>query len=280
MSFVMFGSIICNKKELTEEEIFRYQSTYCGLCKAIEKRFGQIERWSLNYDMTFLALFLNGLYEENNDSEDIWCPVHPLKKRKVLQNKYIDYAADMTILLAYYKCKDDWEDEKKRTGKIYGQLLQKGFNRIEKEYPRQSKCVKESLKKLSEIEKTALALPDDAVNCSGMMLSEIFVYDEDFWSEELRRFGYELGRFIYLMDAALDYSKDQRRGNYNPLFLMNKKPEEVEDILLQMIGSVTVQFEKFPIEQDINIMRNILYGGVWQQYNMSVRGKEDKQHGK
>ncbi len=276
----MFGTIICNKKDLSEEEICRYQSAYCGLCKAIERRFGQVERMSLNYDMTFLALFLNGLYEENNDCEDIWCPVHPMKKRKVLQNKYIDYAADMTILLAYYKCKDDWEDEKKRTGKIYGQLLQKGFCRIEKEYPRQSECVKRSLKKLSEIEKSSVSLPDEAVNYSGVMLSEIFVYEEDFWSEALRKFGYELGRFIYLMDAALDYCKDQKRGNYNPLFLMNQKPEEVEDILLQLIGSATFQFEKLPIEQDVNIMRNILYGGVWQQYNINVRGKEDKQHGK
>ena len=29
----------------------------------------------------------------------------------MFENQYIDYAADMTILLAYYKCKDDWKDE-------------------------------------------------------------------------------------------------------------------------------------------------------------------------
>lgn len=276
----MFGTIICNKKELTEEESHRYQSVYCGLCKAIEKQYGQIQRMSLNYDMTFLALFLNGLYEENNDSKEIWCPVHPLKKRQILQNKYIEYAADMTILLAYYKCKDDWEDERKKTGKIYGQLLQKGFERIEKEYSRQSECVRKSLQKLSEIEKSLVSLPDEAVNYAGMMLSEIFVYEEDFWSESLRKFGYELGRFIYLMDAALDYSKDQKNGNYNPLFDMKQKPEEVEEILLQTIGNATFQFEKLPIEQDVNIMRNILYSGVWQQYNISVRGKEEKYRGK
>lgn len=276
----MFGTVVCNKKDLTEEETCRYQSAYCGLCKALEKRFGQFGRMSLNYDMTFLALFLNGLYEENNDSKEIRCPVHPLKKKKILQNKYIDYAADMSILLAYYKCKDDWEDEKKRTGKIYGRLLRQGFERIEKEYPRQSECVGKSLLKLGEIEKSSVSLPDEAVNYSGMMLSEIFVYEEDFWSGALRKFGYDLGRFIYLMDAALDYNKDQKSGNYNPLFGMKKKPEEVEDILLQMIGNATAQFEKLPIEQDVNIMRNILYGGVWQQYNAIVRGKEEKHHGK
>ena len=275
----MFGTIICNKKELTEDEVSRYQSTYCGLCRAIRDRFGQRERMTLNYDMTFLALLLNGLYEENNDSKEIWCPVHPTKKQRIFENKYIDYAADMTILLAYYKCKDDWEDEKKKTGKLYGHMLEQAFQRIEKEYPRQSECVKKSLQELGEIEKSPLSLPDVAVNYGGMMLSEIFVYQEDFWSESLRRFGYELGRFIYLMDAALDYDKDKKTGNYNPLFSMDRRPEEIEDILAQTIGSVTIQFEKLPIEQDLNIMRNILYGGVWQKYNAQVKRKEGH-HGK
>lgn len=275
----MFGTIICNKKELTEEEIFRYQSTYCGLCRAIRNRFGQKERMTLNYDMTFLVILLNGLYEENNNSKEIWCPVHPTKKQHIFENKYIDYAADMTILLAYYKCKDDWVDEKKKTGKLYGRMLQQAFLRIEEEYPRQSECVKKSLQELGKIEKSQLSLPDVAINYGGMMLSEIFVYKEDFWSESLRRFGYELGRFIYLMDAALDYDKDRKTGNYNPLFSMDKKPEEIEDILAQTIGSVTIQFEKLPIEQDLNIMRNILYGGVWQKYNAQVKRKEGH-HGK
>ncbi len=276
----MFGTIICNKKDLTEEEICRYQSVYCGLCKAIGNRFGQMERMTLNYDMTFLALLLNGLYEENNDSEEIWCSVHPLKKRNIYQNKYIDYAADMTILLAYYKCIDDWQDEKKKSGKLYSKLLQKDLERIKREYPRQSECVRKSLQKLDEIEKSYTALPDEAVNYSGLMLSEIFVFREDFWADSLRKFGYELGKFIYLMDASLDFEKDQKSKNYNPLLFMDKKPIEIEDILMQVIGNATVQFEKLPIEQDIGIMRNILYSGVWLQYNGIVKGKGEKHHGK
>ena len=275
----MFGTIICNKKDLTEEEAERYQSVYCGLCRAIRNQFGQRERMTLNYDMAFLALLLNGLYEENNNSKEIWCPVHPTKKQRIFENKYIDYAADMTILLAYYKCKDDWEDERKKTGKLYGHMLEQAFQRIEKEYPRQSECVKKSLQKLGEVEKSSLSLPDVAVNYSGMMLSEIFVYQEDFWSDALRRFGYELGRFVYLMDAALDYDRDKKKRNYNPLFGMDRKPEEIEDILAQTIGGATIIFEKLPIEQDLNIMRNILYGGVWQKYNMQIKRK-DGHHGK
>lgn len=275
----MFGTVVCNKKALTDEEAGRYRSVYCGLCRALRTRYGQIERMTLNYDMTFLALLLNGLYEENNDSEEIRCPMHPLKKERVIRNRYIDYAADMTILLAYYKCIDDWQDEKKVSGMLYGKLLQKDMERIKREYPRQEKCVRKSLQRLGEIEKSHTSLPDEAVNYSGLMLSEIFVYKEDFWADSLRKLGYELGRFIYLMDAALDYEKDKKDNNYNPLFHMSKKPIEIEDILMQSIGNAAMQFEKLPIEQDINIMRNIIYSGVWLRYNGSVKGKEEKHHG-
>ncbi|MBQ3583652.1 MAG: hypothetical protein IJA27_02955 [Lachnospiraceae bacterium] len=275
----MFGSIICNKNDLTEEELKRYQSAYCGLCRSLKLRYGQVERFSLNYDMTFLALLLDALYECEEKIQEVRCPVHPMKKKPVIGTKYIDYAADMTILLAYFKCKDDWEDEHKKSSRMYGKLIRKDYENIIKKYPRQSKSVEDSLKRLSIIEKSADSIPDEAINCSGMMLSEIFVYEEDFWSDALRRFGYELGRFIYLMDATLDYEEDKKKLNYNPLFEMEKKPEEMEPILSQVIGNAAFQFEKLPIIQDVNIMRNILYGGVWQQYHAKVTGKEEK-HGK
>lgn len=272
----MFGIITCNKKELTKEEHARYQSTYCGLCRAIKSRYGQLERITLNYDMTFLALLLNGLYEENNDRIMIRCPVHPFKEQSIFENKYIDYAADMTILLAYYKCRDDWEDETKHSRKMFAKFLEKDMYRIEKEYPRQVHCVRESLKKLGEAEKSGVSIPDEVVNFSGRMLSEVFVYEEDFWSEALRNFGYELGRFVYLMDAALDYEEDRKKNTYNPLFFMNCTPQEMEPILIQAIGNATEEFEKLPIVQDVGIMRNILYGGVWQTYYAKVKEKEEK----
>lgn len=276
----MFGTIICNKNDLTEEELKRYQSAYCGLCRAIKARYGQIERFSLNYDMTFLAILLNGLYEENNTSKKIKCSFHPLSEKECFENKYIDYAADMTILLSYYKCMDDWADEKKRTGKLYGKLLQKDYERIAQQYPRQTECVKKSLEELAKIESDPKSIPDDAVNCSGKMLSEVFVFEEDFWSNALREFGFELGRFIYLMDATMDYEKDKKKNNYNPLFLMEKTPEEMEPLLTQAIGNAAYQFEKLPIIQDANILRNILYGGVWQPYYIKVNGKgKEKKHG-
>lgn len=270
----MFGYVICNRSGLSEEELERYQNMYCGLCKALKNRFGQLERLSLSFDMTFLAIFLSSLYEPEEVKKEFRCKLHPLRMKTALENKYIDYAADMTIALSYYKCLDNWEDDKSQLSRKYGDILKKGYLEVKERYPRQCRMIEESIKELSTIEKSVDAQPDMAVNCSGKMMSELFVYEEDFWSNSLRIFGYELGRFIYLMDAAVDYKKDIKNGSYNPLLKMQKKPEEMQEILSSAIGHATLEAEKLPLVQDAHLIRNILYGGVWQTYYAKVLGKE------
>jgi hypothetical protein len=119
--------------------------------------------------------------------------------------------------------------------------------------------------------------PDEAVNCFGRIMAELFVVEEDFWSNSLRSFGYHLGRFIYLMDATMDVEKDRKTGNYNPLNTLGKKPEEMEIPLSMIIGEATGEFEKLPLVQDVHLLRNILYGGVWQQY-YARRDRKEQSH--
>lgn len=270
----IFGYIICNKEGLSKEEIKRYTGIYCGICKTLEKKFGQLGRLSLNYDMTFLALFLTALYEPTEETREFRCPFHMLHTRQAVENKFTDYAASMTIALAYYKCLDDWKDEHKRLSYEYGKLLQEKFELVKEEYPRQCEGISKSLEELDKIEKAPFFMADEAVNCSGRMLAELLIYEEDFWSSSLRSFGYELGRFIYLADAAVDYNTDIKKHNYNPLAAMNLKPREAEPILTMAIGNATAQFEKLPIVNDAHLIRNVLYGGVWQKYYAKVKGKE------
>ena len=58
----MFGYIECNRSKLSKEEQERYRSVYCGLCRNLKLRYGELERMSLSYDMTFVILFLSSLY--------------------------------------------------------------------------------------------------------------------------------------------------------------------------------------------------------------------------
>jgi hypothetical protein len=277
----MFGYVVCNKKELDKEEAQRYQSVYCGLCRTLEKKYGQLSRMSLNYDMTFLILLLSSLYEPEDNNEEFRCIFHPMKKKRETTNKYTEYAADMTVALSYHKCLDDWHDEHKKLQYKYANMLEDDYKKIKEQYARQCQAIEKGINELNKIEKLTFSLADEAINCFGRLMAEIFVVEEDFWSNSLRSFGYSLGRFIYLMDATIDYDKDKKTGNYNPLNSMGKKPCEMEDVLTMIIGEATQEFEKLPLVQDARILKNILYGGVWQKYYAKLQsGKEKTTHGR
>lgn len=275
----MFGYVVCNKKELSEEEVKRYQGVYCGLCKMLENKYGQLSRMSLNYDMTFLILLLSSLYEPEEKKDEFRCVFHPFKKKCEIYNKYTDYAADMTVVLAYHKCIDDWQDEHKKLQYRYAHLLEDDYKKVNESYPRQCRAVENGIRELNKIEKLSYSLADESINCFGRLMAELFVVEEDFWSKSLRNFGYNLGRFIYLMDATIDYDKDKKTGNYNPLNSMGKNPSEMEKTLTMIIGEATAEFEKLPLVQDEHILKNILYGGVWQKYYAKLRGGKEKNHG-
>ena len=272
----MFGFVVCNKAELTENEKMRYQSAYCGLCRTLKEKYGNMERLSLNYDMAFLALFLSSLYEPEEKETDFRCGVHPTQKRYAVSNPYVEYAADMTILYSYYKCLDDWVDDKKLSKLRYSRCLKRHLPAIREKYPRQYQYVEQKMKEFSELERNTAEVSDDLINASGELLRELFVYREDCWSEYLRKFGYELGRFIYLMDAAIDYEHDKKSGKYNPFLRKQAEvnKEEMEHILQVMIGNAAEQFEMLPVVRDEHLLKSILYNGVWTQYRMKISGKE------
>lgn len=270
----MYGYISCSRDSLNAEEQERYQEIYCGLCRKLGREYGQLGRLSLSYDMTFLILFLSSLYEPEEKREPFRCGLHPRREKMAAENKFTGYAADMTIVLAYYKCLDDWKDENKRLKKMYASGIKGAFQRVREKYPRQCRGITEGIQRLDEIERTSVRNPDAAVNCSGRMLSELFVTEEDFWSGSLRDFGFELGKFIYLMDAAMDYDSDRRKHSYNPLICAGMRPEDMKELLAMSMGNVTQIFEQLPLVQDVHLLRNILYGGVWQQYSAKYFGKE------
>lgn len=208
----MFGYIVCIKDKLDKAELERYQHIYCGLCRNLKKRYGQLHRLNLSYDMTFIILLLSSLYEPEETETSFRCSLHPTSQKTAAENKFTDYAADMTILLSYFKCVDDWKDEGKHLRHWYASLLEKEYQRLKAIYPRQCRSVSNSIQALENIETKDPSQFDQAINLSGEMLSEIFVYHEDFWSTSLKSLGFEIGRFIYLMDASMDYERDKKKA--------------------------------------------------------------------
>lgn len=272
----MFGYVIANTQELSEETKTDYQKAYCGLCHTLGKEFGQLSRASLNYDMTFLILLLSSLYEPEKKESSSRCIMHPTKTHESLYNMYSNYAADMTVALTYYKCLDDWEDDRKLLRRGYAQLLKKKLKVVETRWPRQCQTMAEDLAAITAVEKQA-GSADEAMNNFGHLMGELFVYQEDMWAPLLRQFGYSLGQFIYLMDATVDYAEDIKNNSYNPLIILKKKPEEMQEPLMILMGKAAEAFEKLPLVENLHLLRNVIYSGVWQQYN-TQQAKAREEH--
>ena len=265
----MFGYIIANKSALTDEQLARYRACYCGLCRSLKERHGSVSRLTLNYDMTFLVLLLSSMYEPTEFAGEERCIMHPAKKRAYWRSCYTEYAADMNVALGYYNCLDDWKDDKSLVGRAGMHALRGEYEKVRASWPRQCAAIDSCMNQLSRIEKMSDDSPDDAVNCFGRLMGELFACREDSWAEKFRSFGQALGRFIYLMDACVDLDRDKKRGSYNPLIAMGRadiSEDEKKSMLTMLIGECTAEFEKLPILQDVDIMRNILYSGVWAQY--------------
>ena len=264
----MFGYVMANGAELSKEEKKRYGAVYCGICRQIRQRAGNIARLGLSYDMAFLALLLMSLYEPEEVSGDNACRLHPITKRPWTDNEYIRYSADMNVVLAYYNCSDDYADEGKRTAKLMAGVLEKNLDALKKRYPRQCDAVADCLARLSALEKANCDNPDEPANCFGALMAELMVYREDMWAPTLRQLGMALGRYIYLADGAVDYRRDKRKKQYNPFLAMGMEVdwEAWEQYLVLAMGRCTEHYERLPLVQDKKLLDNILYSGVWVEY--------------
>ena len=262
----MFGFITPNFNTLNEEEKSRYTSIYCGLCHSIRDNYNNISRLALTYDLTFLVMLLSSIYEPTEHNEPCNCIFHPGKKYTVSRNVYSDYCADLTVLLAYHKIKDDMHDDNTLRAKIGETALRSQYKKVKNKHPELCKFTEDQMAKIRKLEKVESPDNGDMIAKEfGLILSYMFSVNNDIFSENLAKFGGNLGRFIYFMDAAIDLEKDEQ--NYNPFKTI--APPSKEDLMI-LAGNATKYYELLPIVKDSHILDNILYEGMWITYNQKM----------
>ena len=277
----MFGYIIVNKAEMKFKEFDVYHSYYCGLCRKLKEKYGVAGQLSLSYDMTFLLMLLSGLYEPEPEVSSCKCIAHPFENHTTRINVFTDYMADMNVLFTYYKCLDDWEDERKALKLVYGKVLEGKTKKARQMYMDKFRKIDLLMHDMSELEKSGKGDIDTMAGLFGQVMTQLVVCREDEWTENLSRFAFYLGKFIYLMDAYEDVEADIKKGTYNPLKKKYDCPdfeEECRTILTMMMSECCKEFEKLPILENVEILRNILYSGVWYRYE-TVREKRGQSKG-
>ena len=270
----MYGYVSVNTSELKVREFDEYNAWYCGLCHCLKKGFGRAGQLIIQHDMTFLIYLLQGLYEPAESSFSGRCIAHPMKKRTFTVSDVSSYAADMNILLAWYKLVDDWEDDKSKKARVMMAALKKGAKRVREKYPKKAEAVEAAFNKLGELEKDGSDQLDAVSGCFGEVMAEVCDFRDDEWSDELRRIGFFLGKFIYIMDAYEDMESDKKTGSYNCLVNVYdgfEKKEDAEMFVYSLLNMVMAEcakaFEMLPIVRNAEVLRNIIYAGVWGKWS-------------
>lgn len=273
----MLGVMTVRKEEMKFREYDRYRAFYCGLCRAIGKRCGSVCRLALSFEMTFLAMLQTALYESDTSMEFRRCALHPVRRQQMLGGEAVDYCADLSALISYYDLRDGWEDERRVDKLAESALLKKAALRAGKLHERQRDAVIKYVKALHEVEERNEQNLDVAANLTGNMLAELYVMKEDVYARDLREMGFYLGKFIYLCDCYEDIERDEKNGSYNPLLARREQEsfaEDCERMLSDMMARACMAFERLPVLQDAEILRNILYSGIWLRFENATKRRK------
>lgn len=275
----MFGYVRINKMDLTFREYENYKGYYCGLCKYLKENHGEISRIGLNYDITFLIVILSAIYKPKTNIFEEVCLVSPFKRKKKLINDITEYAASMNILLTYYKLEDNLLDDKGVKDILAYNLYKSKLKMAHKKYPHKSQIIKEQMKILNQLEKNKEYNIDKVSNTFGELMGEIFAYKKDKYEDDLRRIGFNIGKYIYILDAYEDLNKDYKKGRYNPFMEYINKREElkirVDRLISISLGLLASSIDRLNLQVNRGIIENIVYSGVYLRYkNILEKGCE------
>lgn len=270
----MFGYVIPRKDLLTQEQRARYRAGYCGLCRALKKRYGFRARFLVNYDMTFLYFLLRG--GEGKSAYRCFCPANPFCRKNCLPvDGAMEFAADLTVLLSWHKLADARRDGGFFTtlGAKLGQFLyRRPYRRAAKARPAEDQTFAAQLECLSRLEQENCTSIDRVADSFASMLRICAMGEKDALRRRpLELLLYHTGRYLYLTDALEDLPKDLKKNTYNPLryrySLLEGKlsPEDRRQFLDTVEASISMAASAWELLEhgaDASIVDNIIYYGM------------------
>lgn len=283
----MFGYVKTDKPEMKIKEYETYRGLYCSLCKAMGKHFGALSRLILSYDITFLVLTRLSFSCTLPSFQGGRCPFNPSKKCNYCCNaeEELRYASAVSIMMFYFKVRDNISD-----GSVLKKILMYlllpwaslKYKKAKKMYGETAKIIEECMAKQGETEKKNSALTDEAAHYSAEALGKITAYNMNDPEGHIYRFGYGVGKWVYLTDAFDDIEKDIKSKSYN--VFVNKYnlknaglTEEIKDEItgtINMSSSVFIDaYENIETKTMKPIMENIIYEGMHKSLDRILKGE-------
>lgn len=288
----MFGYVMPLIPQMKVCEYEQYRAVYCGLCKQLGRQFGPFSRLTLSYDFTFLTLLHMAVNEPSCKFGPARCMLNPLKKCLCLPEcEELSFSASTAMIMVYYKVLDNCQD-----GRIFEKLFslfcipstKHAYNKAREKYPQSAAVMDETIKMQAEIERSGCRSADAAAEPSALALGGIckLLSDDPAKKRILERFGYLLGRYIYLVDALDDLEKDLKTHSYNPFLLrenisvLDKAQianvrSDAKGSLYLTVGEIIKTYDLLSPVSFREILDNIVYLGLMNTVDKILFPKEN-----
>ncbi len=277
----MFGYVCINKGEMKFKDYESYKAVYCSLCKQLGKDYSVLTRFLLNYDCTFFALFVMTNEDRCPGFKKGRCKFNPLKSCNYCTsgNEALSKAGALLVSMSYYKLIDNIRDGGffEKIGCTLIRPFFSSWNRkARKHYPFYVEACEKMYKEQIDAEIKGASI-DEAAEPTANLLKCVF--SQEAYSDKIRpayeQFGYHLGKWIYLMDAACDIDSDIKHKSFNPIYnkLRKSKKESAEfsdEILSQSLYLLTSAYRLIDKKRFEDILDNIVLLGLAKKQKDSL----------
>lgn len=284
----MFGYIKPLAPELKVKEQEAYRAIYCGLCKQLGRVYGPMSRLTLSYDFAFLAMLAIGVRGELVEFSQERCMVHPLKKRNICQDcDSLDLSAAMATILLYHKLEDNLADGKAGEKALCMAALpfaKNAYDKAAEKLPQLAQLAREQMAEQAILEREHCPSVDRASEPTAKILEALLggLSEDPGQQLVLRRIGYLLGRWVYLMDALDDLEEDIQNDNYNPFRYCDEgeknKEEQAVASLYLTIAEIIKAYDLLEVTYFDGLLSNVFRLGlkhsVDQLQQKKAKGKE------
>ncbi len=220
----MFGYVRPYKALMLVREYEQYKAAYCELCNELGRSFGAFTRLSLSYDCTMYAILALSVGKSEVEAAQKVCKANPLKKCTYLKSGGDEYkkAAGLSVIMTYHKFLDNREDEsffKSLAARLGAFVFKRKYKKAKAIYPSIAKAAEEMMEAQRRAEAEQGPSIDACCEPTAKMLQSVCkeLSEDSLQKKALAQFGYYLGRWIYLMDAADDLKEDLQKCSFNPL---------------------------------------------------------------
>lgn len=249
-----------------------YRMHYCGTCKSIGRLYGQRSRVLLNFDCVFLAELLSLIQEENTENWDAKLSSHSCfaMPDEAALPLSLQYAADMNLILADMKLKDNLQDDSvKFVWQSAQRLFKKPFNKIQDrlsdwdidtrvllEHQMEDARREDATGEETDIHKLLAwhAAPSAAIT-AYLFAKGADAVQKPAWRESMSKIGSAFGELVYGLDAWRDVENDELNEEFNLLLVdpersIEASKESAAEWLWQKAESIKaiIQEASFPTE--------------------------------